>query len=46
MDADQRALSSWFPKCDFLRRLYSYRNPTFPTFAPEVIDYAMQTIVG
>ena len=31
---------------NFLRPLYSCRNPTFPTNASEVVDYAMATLVG
>jgi hypothetical protein len=32
---------SWFPGA-----LYSYTNPTFPTFASKVVDYAKPTVVG
>jgi len=32
---------TWFPGA-----LYSYTNPTFPTFAPEVIDCAKPAVVG
>ena len=31
---------------DFLWPLYSYKNPTFPTFEAEVIDYATLILVG
>jgi hypothetical protein len=31
---------------DFPWPLYSYRNPTFPTFAGEVVDYATLILVG
>jgi hypothetical protein len=34
-----------FPS-QFLRPLYSYINPTFPTFATEVVDYATPILVG
>ena len=31
---------------DFLWPLYSYKNPTFPTFEAEVIDCAQPIVVG
>jgi hypothetical protein len=31
---------------DSLRPLYSYRNPTFPTFGVEVVDHAGLILVG
>jgi hypothetical protein len=46
MDAERQLGSPATSTSDFLGPLYSDRNPTFPTFASEVVDYVMATLVG
>jgi hypothetical protein len=45
-DATSLPVSRQVNCSDFLWPLYFFRNPTFPTFAAEVVEYAKPALVG